>query len=267
MEPKTYIDHIIQFFWLYGPKILAAVVLFFGGLWLIRRLTRGFDRFLQHRHLDESLRPFFTSLVDTAMKVALLLVVASTIGIQTTSFIAIFSAIAFSIGLALQGSLGNFASGVLILLFRPYKVGDLVTVVDKAGRVTAIQIFSTILMTPQGKRIIVPNGKITENPIENIAENSDVQVEVALLVNCDTSLSSLRQVAEEIAAACPWALKEKPASVQISGVSRDDMKAQIGFWTTGAHYEDALAYLYEALRPSCDKSGIALAKERRKESI
>lgn len=267
MEPKTYIDHIVEFFWIYGPKILAAAVLFFGGLWLIRRMTRGFDNVLRHRHLDESLRPFFTSLADTAMKVALLLVVASTVGIQTTSFVAIFSAVAFAIGLALQGSLGNFASGVLILLFRPYRVGDLVTVVDKFGRVVEIQIFSTVLMTPQGKRIIIPNGKITENPIENIAEQSEVQVEVAILVTCDTSLEALREVAEEIALACPWSDKDKHASVQISGISRDDMKAQIAFWTTGAHYEDALSYLYEALRPSCDKAGIGLAKERRKESI
>ena len=121
--------------WTYGPKTFAAIALLFGGLWLIRRLSRGFDHFLHVRRVDEGLRPFFTSLADTAMKIALILMVASTIGIATTSFIAIFSAIAFSVGLALQGSLGNFASGVLILLFRPFKVGDLLTVAGKTGKV------------------------------------------------------------------------------------------------------------------------------------
>ena len=154
METKAILEKGIEFAWAYGPKTLAALALLFGGLWLIRRLSRGFDHFLQARKVDEGLRPFFTSLADTGMKIALILMVASTIGIATTSFIAIFSAIAFSVGLALQGSLGNFASGVLILLFRPFKVGDHLNVGGKTGRVSEIQIFSTILATPSGKKII-----------------------------------------------------------------------------------------------------------------
>lgn len=124
---------------------MAALILFIG-LWVIRRLTRGFEQFLKARKVDDSLRPFFVSLNDVGPKVVLLLVVAGMVGLETTSFIAIFSAIAFSVGLALQGSLGNFASGVLILLFRPYKVGDLITVSGLSGRVTEIQIFNTILL-------------------------------------------------------------------------------------------------------------------------
>ena len=122
METKTYLDQFIEFCLHYGPKVLAAAAIFFIGMWVIRRIARGFEFFLKAREVDGSLRPFFTTLIDTVLKVALVLIVASTIGIETTSFIAIFSAIAFSIGLALQGSLGNFASGVLILLFKPFKV-------------------------------------------------------------------------------------------------------------------------------------------------
>ncbi len=253
--------------WNYGPKTLAAIALLFGGLWLIRRLSRGFERFLQARRVDEGLRPFFTSLVDTGMKIALILMVASTIGIATTSFIAIFSAIAFSVGLALQGSLGNFASGVLILLFRPFKVGDHLTVAEKTGKVTEIQIFSTILSTPSGKKIIIPNRKITEGPIENIAEHSEVQAEITLLLQANSSLEKVQQAAQEAADRCTHALSGRAVEVKVAGITRDDMKTSMAVWTLGQHYEDTLNHFYEALRDSLGAAGIELAKERRKDVV
>lgn len=253
--------------WAYGPKAMAAILLLFGGLWLIRRLTRGFDRFLTARSVDPGLRPFFTSMADVGMKVALILMVASTIGIATTSFIAIFSAIAFAVGLALQGSLGNFASGVLILLFRPFKVGDHLTVADKTGKVVEIQIFSTILKTPSGKKIIIPNGKMTEGPIENIVEHSEVQAEITLLLQPGTSLEKLQQAATEAATQCPHALPGKDVDVKVAGITRDDMKAQISVWALGQHHDDTLNHLYEALRNTLGAAGIELAKERRRDVV
>lgn len=267
MEQKTYIDKVVEFAWYFGPKVLAAAVLFFICLWIIKRLTRGFDIFLRRRKVDESLRPFFTSLSDTGLKVILVFMVANTIGIETTSFIAIFSAVAFSIGLALQGSLGNFASGVLILLFRPFKVGDYLSIGDKTGKVTEIQIFSTVLTTTTGKKIIIPNGKITEGPIENIAESAEVQAEVTLLLNSNASLELIRRIAGEVAAQCPYGLPGKPASVQVAGITRDDMKVEIDVWMLGEHYEETMDYLYEALKRAFDESGIELAKERRRETV
>ena len=245
----------------------TAVALLLIGLWVIKRLIRALDGFLRHRHIDASLRPFFTSLTDVGLKVSLLMVVAGTIGLETTSFIALFSAIAFSIGLALQGSLGNFASGVLILLFRPFRVGDYLTVQDKKGKVVEIQIFSTVLMTPQGKRIIVPNRKLTEESIENMAETVEVQAEVSLLLTGETSLEELRFVADKVVARCPHALPDRPAIVQISGITRDDVKAQIGCWTTGEHYDEVMCFLYEELKLSFHIHDIGLAKERRREEV
>ncbi len=267
LEQKTYLDHLIDLGWKYGPKVLSAVALLIIGLWVIKRLIRGFDMFLRSKKVDPSLRPFFTSLCDTGMKVILILMLASTVGIETTSFIAIFSAIAFSIGLALQGSLGNFASGVLILLFRPFRVGDLISVSDKTGKVAEIQIFSTVLMAPSGKKIIIPNSKMTEGPIENIAEGSDVQAEVSLLLHSKTALEWLRATVEEVAARCPHASDHGPAQVQISGLSREDMKVQIAVWTKGETYEETMHFLYEELKKAFDVAGIEFAKERRKEMM
>lgn len=267
MEEKTYIDHIVEFAWAYGPKILGAIAIFLIGLWVIRRLTRGFDIFLKRRKVDEGLRPFFTSLADTAMKVVLLLVVASTMGIETTSFIAIFSAVAFSVGLALQGSLGNFASGVLILLFRPYKVGDLLTMDGKIGVVSEIQIFSTVLMTDHGKKIIIPNGKMTEGIIENIGQIEEVLVEVTLLLESDTDLNAVREANEAAAARCPWRIQERASEVVVVGQSRDDVKVDLAWWTTGEHYIATADFIHGALREEFSARGIKIAKERRRENM
>jgi small conductance mechanosensitive channel len=260
-ETVNYFDKFVQLAWTYGPNALIAAALLIGGLWAIRRITRIFDLFLRQRNVDESLRPFFASLVDVGLKVVLLIVVAGRIGLETTSFIAVFSAIAFSVGLALQGSLGNFASGVLILLFRPYKVGDLLTVADKTGVVLEIQIFNTILRTPQNKRIIIPNGKMTEGPIENVAEKAEVRVDVRMDVQDDTPIQLLRSVSENVLRHCPYALDHKDPFVKIAGFGRDAMTAEIGCWVNGEHYVETGYYLYEELKKAFDAVGIIMAKE------
>jgi small conductance mechanosensitive channel len=261
MEQKTYIQTAIDFAWNYGPNLVIAVLLLFGGLWVIKRVSAGFDHFLRAQKIDDSLRPFFSSLVDVAMKVVLLLVVAGRMGIETTSFIAVFSAIAFAVGLALQGSLGNFASGVLILLFRPYKVGDYITVEDKTGKVSEIQIFNTILQTPQCKKIIIPNGKITEGAIENITAEGEVRNDIILHVLDTTSINLMRAVAEDVVQRCPFAVPGKPAFVQISGFPKDAMRVEVGCWTTGQHYLDTFYYLHEELKKAFDAVGIEMAKD------
>lgn len=267
LEQKTYLDRIIDMCWFYGPKVVSAIMLIIIGLWVIKRLTRGFDIFLGTKKVDPSLRPFFASLVDTGLKAVLILMVASTIGIETTSFIAIFSAVAFSIGLALQGSLGNFASGVLILLFRPFRINDLLSIGDKTGRVTEIQVFSTILTTSTGKKIIIPNGKVLEGPIENIADGADVQAEIVLLLSTKTALDWLRATVDEVAGRCPYNSGHGPASVQISGMNREDMKVQIAVWIKGEHYDETVNFLYEELKKAFEVAGIEMAKERRKENV
>jgi len=267
MEQKTYIDQLYNMLLEYGPKVVAAFLLLIIGLWIVRRITASFRSMLKRRQVDDSLRPFLASMVDVGLKVALLLMVAGQVGIETTSFIAIFSAVAFAVGLALQGSLGNFASGVLILLFRPYRVGDLISVADKLGYVTEIQIFNTILTTDHGKKIIIPNGKMTDGAIENIENGVDVQVEIALLVDSNTNLSAVRAAADAAAVRCPWRLSERETEVVVSGLSRDDMKVEIAWWTTGANYMQTLDYMHEALKEEFAVQGIQLAKERRREAV
>jgi small conductance mechanosensitive channel len=261
VEEKTYLIKAVDYAWEYGPNIVLSLAMLIGGLWLIKRVSTGFDQLLKARKIDESLRPFFASMVDVAMKVVLMLVVAGRMGFETTSFIAVFSALAFAIGLALQGSLGNFASGVLILLFRPYKVGDYISVAGCTGKVLEIQIFNTVLSTPQGKKIIIPNGKMTEGPIENIGEHAEVRADVILNVNDKTSINLVRAVAEDVVRNCPHAITGKPAFVQVSGFPKDAMQVEIGCWTTGEHQLETFYFLNEELKKAFDTVGVVMAKE------
>ncbi|MBK6929917.1 MAG: mechanosensitive ion channel [Saprospirales bacterium] len=267
MEQKTYIDQLKDLVIQYGPKLVAALLLLIVGLWIVRRMSKSFNYLLKKCQVDDSLRPFLTSLVDVALKVALLLVVAGQAGIETTSFIAVFSAVAFAVGLALQGSLGNFASGVLILLFRPYRVGDLLSVDGHAGHVTEIQIFNTILSTDHGKKVIIPNSKMTEGPIVNIAMGVEVQVEIILLLDSDTPLPLIREAASAAADRCPWRVAGSPVDVVVSGLSRDDMKVEVAWWTMGEQYVQTMDFIHEALQTEFGARGIKMAKERRREQL
>ncbi|MBK9339148.1 MAG: mechanosensitive ion channel [Lewinellaceae bacterium] len=267
MEQKTYLEQINGLLFQYGPKVVSALLILFVGLWVIRRISGSVDALVRKRQIDDSLRPFFISLVDVALKVALLLVVAGQVGIETTSFIAVFSAVAFAVGLALQGSLGNFASGVLILLFRPYRVGDLLEVEGHIGCVSEIQIFNTVLITDHAKKIIIPNSKITEGAITNIAKGSEVLAEITVLLDSATSAPALREAVDAAAARCTLLVANRPPEVVITGISRDDMKVDIGWWTLGEHYIGTLDFIHEALRDEFETRSIRLAKERRRDAL
>ena len=158
----------------YAPTVALALLTWLVGSWIINWLLRLLTDVMTKRNLDSSVRPFLVSIVEVGLKVMLLLTVAGMFGVQTTSFIAIFAALAFAIGTALSGSLAHFASGVLVLIFKPYKVGDLVTVAGQTGTVTAIQVFNTVLLTLDNKKIIVPNGAVTSGVITNISGQGQI---------------------------------------------------------------------------------------------
>ena len=148
----------------YAPKVVGAILTLIIGFWVIGMIVRAIKSLMTRNGVDETIQPFLGSLVSVGLKIMLLLSVAGMFGVETTSFVAIFGALAFAIGMALQGSLGHFASGVMILIFKPYKVGDLVEIGGgNTGTVKEVQVFNTILATLDNKRVIVPNGVVTGN--------------------------------------------------------------------------------------------------------
>jgi small conductance mechanosensitive channel len=177
---------------LYIPKAAFAIIVLVIGWWIINRVTSGFAK--RMTKLDESLRVFLGNTFNIALKVLLLITAAGMIGIETTSFIAVLGTAGLAVGLALQGTLANFAGGVLILLFRPFKVGDVVETLGKSGAVTSIQIFNTILLTPSGETVILPNGAVSNNPIINYTTFDRSLVEIKLQLAGGTEIERLRAI-------------------------------------------------------------------------
>jgi small conductance mechanosensitive channel len=188
-----YVDRLQELAVLYLPKLLAAIMLLVVGWWLIgwgSRLVAAATA-----RLDVSLSSFLTSMFSIALKVLLLMSAAGMVGFETTSFVAIVGAAGLAVGLALQGTLANFAGGVLLLIFKPFTVGDVIESQGRSGTVQAIQIFNTILLTPQGDTVILPNGATSNGVIVNKAHPQRAQVEIQLELDSATNLDALRRQA------------------------------------------------------------------------
>jgi small conductance mechanosensitive channel len=162
---QNFLDWLKEFV----PNLFFALLALVVGLWLIKKIARVAEKAMERRNLEVSLRTFFKSLIGIGLKIILIITVAGMIGIQTASFVAILGAAGLAVGLALQGSLSNFAGGVLILIFKPYKVGDTIEVMGQQGEVLEIQIFNTILLTGDHRIVILPNGAVSNGFIINFS--------------------------------------------------------------------------------------------------
>jgi small conductance mechanosensitive channel len=186
---EKHIEQIISILVEYTPRVIGAVVVLVVGLWVIKRLSNIATKSMERRDLDVSLRTFLKSLISIGLKVVLIVTVAGMIGIGTTSFVTILGAAGLAIGLALQGSLSNFAGGVLILIFKPYRVGDIIEAQGQTGTVKEIQIFNTIVLTGDLKTIILPNGAVSNGTIVNNTRNGilrgDIQITISTANDID----------------------------------------------------------------------------------
>ena len=210
---SSYSEQLQALILLYLPRVVMAVAVLVIGWWIIRQVSRLASRAMAS--LDVSLRGFLASMVSVVLKVLLLISVAGMVGLQTTSFVAVLGAAGLAVGLALQGTLANFAGGVLILMFKPFEPGDLVVTQGQTGVVKAIHIFNTILTTPQGDTIILPNGALSNSILVNKTAENQVLVEVLLDVAAQTNLTELRVLALPLLAGHPQVLPNPAPSLGI----------------------------------------------------
>ena len=166
---KKYFDLGLSYIIEYGIQILGAIIVLIIGLWIIKKVTNSISKLMEKRNIDASLRPFLTSLLSTILKILLIVSVMSMVGIEMTSFIAILGAAGLAIGMALSGTLQNFAGGVMILIFKPFTVSDFIEAQGHMGIVKEIQIFNTILTTVDNKTIIIPNGGLSTGSMTNFS--------------------------------------------------------------------------------------------------
>jgi small conductance mechanosensitive channel len=194
---EKHIEHIVSLLIEYTPRVVGALLVLVLGMWLIKRLSTLATRSMERRELDVSLRSFLRSLISIGLKVVLIVTVAGMIGIGTTSFVTILGAAGLAVGLALQGSLSNFAGGVLILMFKPYKVGDTIETQGQSGCVKEIQIFNTILLTTDLKTVILPNGAVSNGTIINYTKNGVLRGDVQVVVSAANDVDVVKALLME----------------------------------------------------------------------
>jgi len=242
----------------YVPKVAGAILTLIIGFWIIGWLVKVVKNLLAKNGVDETIRPFLGSLVSVGLKVMLLLSVAGMFGVETTSFIAIFSALAFAIGMALQGSLGHFASGVMLLVFKPYKVGDLVDLAGSVGVVQEIQVFNTVLLTPDNKKIIIPNGVVTSGVIQNISGQGEIRVDMTYGIGYGDDIDKAKEVIQRVANTCPQILKDKPVDIYVSELGDSSVNFAVRPWAKSEHYWDVYFFMHEQIKKEFDKANVGI---------
>ncbi|MCW3127478.1 MAG: mechanosensitive ion channel family protein [Bacteroidetes bacterium] len=199
----------------YAPRIIGAILIFIIGLWIINYISKLINQAMNREGMDTSLRSFLSSLISVGLKIFLIITAAGVLGIQTTSFVAVLGAAGLAVGLALQGSLANFAGGVLTLTFKPYVVGDVIETLGQVGEVKEIQIFNTVLLTPNNKTVILPNGAVSNGTIINQTRHGNLRVEFIITVGNDVDLPKVREIILSAVNAHPKVLKMPAATVDV----------------------------------------------------
>ncbi|WP_445181194.1 mechanosensitive ion channel family protein [Pseudomonas sp. McL0111] len=239
----------------YGSRVLLAVITLAIGWWLINKVAQKLGGLLALRNADLALQGFISSLANIILKVLLIVSVASMIGVETTSFVAAIGAAGLAIGLALQGSLANFAGGVLILLFRPFRIGDWIEAQGTAGTVDNIQIFHTILRTGDNKTVIVPNGVLSNGIITNTNRQPTRKVVFDVGVNYEADLQKARQVLLDLAKD-DRVLQDPAPQAVISTLGDSSITVSLRVWVKTADYWDVMFLFNEQSRDRLKTAGI-----------
>ncbi|MEL6276399.1 MAG: mechanosensitive ion channel domain-containing protein [Bacteroidota bacterium] len=241
----------------YATRVVGAILIIIIGFWIANRLAKVVDSRMKKGNVDDTVRPFFKSLIGTGLKILVLLAAANTVGADVTGFVAILGALAFAIGLALQGTLGHFASGVLLLFFRPYKVGDLVTIGGgETGTVEELQIFNTILKTLDNKRVIVPNGTVTSNIITNISGQDIIGVELTYGIGYGDDIDKAREIILRVGQECPYILDDPAQGVVVAELADSSVNLATRPFARSEHYWDTFFYMQENVKKAFDAEGI-----------
>lgn len=255
---EEYISQVINLAIEYAPKLALAIVTLIIGLLVINGLIKVLEKALVAAKTDETLIPFLKSLTSWGLKLLLFISVASMIGIATTSFIAVLGAAGLAIGLALQGSLSNFAGGVLLLIFRPYKIGDLIESQGQLGIVKEIQIFNTILTTFQNKTIILPNSSVSSNSITNITANGTIRVDMEIGISYESNIDDARKVILDTVSKNTKVLKDPACVVGVNALADSSVNLLVMPWCNTDDYWDVYFGLREDIKKALDANNITI---------
>jgi small conductance mechanosensitive channel len=253
------LDDVKQFADLYllplGLKILFALVIFIAGRWVAKNILRLMDKLMERSSVDISLRKFLGDVAYAVLLVVVVIAALDTVGIKTTAVVAVLGAAGLAIGLALQGSLSNFAAGVMLIVLRPYKVGDQVTIGKYLGRVDAIRVFQTILITADNREITIPNGQIISAPIENMTVLGRRRIDLVVTINHPADLAQVRKLLEA-AVASETRCDQIAPIVQVAEITDANVKLWLRPWTSHDDYAEIATSLMERIKTTMEQANM-----------
>ena len=240
------------------PRIIIALLVLWIGLKVIKLMIKAMGRMMERRKVDASLQSFLLSIADIALKVMVVIAVMGMVGIQTTSFIAVLGAAGLAVGMALQGTLQNFAGGVIIFLLKPFKVGDYIDSAGVQGTVKNIQIFNTIVETPDKKIVIAPNTDLATKTLVNYSRSENRRVDVKVGIAYGESVDNARAVLLELAKSYSLVIEEPAPAVVVTALADSAVSLELRVWVKNANYWDAFFYLNQAVYDKLNEKGIQI---------
>ncbi len=258
MDTQKWIDKGYNLIIEFGPRVIAALLIWIIGSWLIKVVIKGLRKGMSKKGYDESLTKFLLNLLNWVLKIVLILTLLGTLGIETTSFAAILAAAGLAIGLALQGSLSNFAGGALIMIFKPFKVGDLIEAQGELGVVKEIQIFTTQINTPQNKLVIIPNGALSNGNITNYSAEGKLRVDLTIGVSYDADIKATKDLLLQVLTSHPKVLKDPAPTVDVSELADSSVNFAVRPWANVSDYWDVYFGITENCKLELDKAGIEI---------
>ncbi len=258
MDINKILDQIVTLGLNYGPRLIGAIVVLIIGFWIIKLLVKSLKKVLNKSKIDPTLVPFVLSLSSTLFKVLLIISVFGMVGIQMTSFIAILGAAGLAIGMALSGTLQNFAGGVMILIFKPFVVGDFIDAQGYSGTVKAIQVFNTILTTPDNKTIIIPNGSLSGSSMTNFTTEPKRRVDWTFGIAYGDDANKAKKVLKELADADSRILKDPEAFIAISELADSSVNFIMKAWVNSPDYWGVFFDMNESVYNAFGKAGLSI---------
>lgn len=258
MDLEKYTDQFIEMVVEYGPKLLLALITLYIGFKVIAFLLKMIDKAFEKGKIDKTLRPFLHSLVEWTLKIMLFVSVATMVGIETTSFVALIGAAGLAVGFALQGTLANFAGGVLILIFKPYKVGDFIEAQGFLGSVKEIKVFVTVLNTPQNRTVIIPNGAMANGALTNYSTSATARVDLTIGISYDADIRKAKEIFSKILEADKRVLKDPKPMIVVGELADSSVNIHVRPWVKTADYWDVYFSVIESCKLELDDAGIVI---------
>jgi len=251
-----YSDLLVNFVMNYGPKLIGAIITLVIGLWVIKAIVKAIGKAFEKKNIDPSLRPFLISMISALLKIFLVISVLGMIGIQMTSFIAILGAAGLAVGMALSGTLQNFAGGVIILILKPFKVGDFISAQGHTGTVHSIQIFSTILKTLDNVTIIVPNGGLSTGAVTNYSTEATRRVDWTYGIGYGDNIQEARTILNDILNADDRIIKDPAPFVEVSELADSSVNLATRVWVKKEDYWGVYMETMEKVYNAFNEKGI-----------